>query len=96
MSRKSDRKRVRKELVATYELFNINRTKLENLLHRVFSTAKLDIEVKNRFGKPSVPREWFLVPFHAIDTAVDRLKDRSLVNYVYDPDIAQLKLRKAN
>ena len=81
------------EVVATYELFNINRTKLENLLHRVFAAAQLDIEIKDRFGKPSVPREWFLVPFSAIEDAVERLKDGSLTKYVYDPEIAELKLR---
>ncbi|MBI78214.1 MAG: hypothetical protein CMM53_10625 [Rhodospirillaceae bacterium] len=84
------------EVVATYELFNINRTKLETLLHRVFAAAQLDIEIEDRFGKPIKPREWFLVPFNAIETAVDRLKDRSLVNYVYEPEIAQLKLRKTD
>ena len=50
------------EIVATYELFNINRTKLENLIHRIFDPARLDIEIKDRFGNPVVPREWFLVP----------------------------------
>ena len=38
------------EVVATYELFNINRTKLENLIHRIFDAARLDIEIKDRFG----------------------------------------------
>ena len=50
------------EIVATYELYNINRTKLENLIHRVFDPARLDIEIKDRFGNPVIPREWFLVP----------------------------------
>jgi len=36
------------EIVATYELFNINRTKLENILHKFFNPAKLDIEIKDR------------------------------------------------
>jgi hypothetical protein len=84
------------EVVATYELFNINRTKLENLLHRVFAAAQLDIEIKDRFGKPSVPREWFLVPLEAVNDAVERLKDGSLTRYVYDPEIAELKLRQTN
>jgi hypothetical protein len=47
------------EVVATYELYNINRTKLENLIHRVFGSARLDIEIKDRFGQPVVPHEWF-------------------------------------
>ena len=31
------------EVVATYKLQNINRTKLENLLHRFFSAARSSI-----------------------------------------------------
>ncbi len=50
------------EIVATYELFNISRVKLENLLHRFFENAKLDIEIADRFGNPVSPKEWFLVP----------------------------------
>ncbi|WP_323034146.1 GIY-YIG nuclease family protein, partial [Pararhodobacter sp.] len=55
------------EIVATYELYNINRTRLENLIHKVFGSARLDIKVEDRFGQPVVPREWFLVPLFVID-----------------------------
>ena len=83
------------EVVATYELYNINRTKLENLIHRIFDPARLDIEIKDRFGNPVVPREWFLVPFSVIDDAVERIKDGSIKSYVYDPKQAHLVERKA-
>ncbi|MGY4428967.1 hypothetical protein ACVWWO_001444 [Bradyrhizobium sp. F1.13.1] len=63
------------EIVATYKLSNINRTKLENLIHRVFEPARLDVLIKDRFGHPVVPREWFLVPVFVIDEAVERIKD---------------------
>lgn len=78
------------EIVATYELFNINRTKLENLIHRVFGAARLDMEIKDRFGKPVVPREWFLVPLFVIDEAVERIRDGSISRYLYRPDQAAL------
>ncbi|GGY57432.1 GIY-YIG nuclease family protein [Parvularcula lutaonensis] len=83
------------EVVATYELYNINRTKLENLIHRIFDPARLDIEIKDRFGNPVVPREWFLVPFNVVDEAVERIKDGSIKGYVYDPQQARLVERKA-
>ena len=73
------------EVVATYELYNINRVKLENVIHRVFSSAQLDIEIMDRFGKPVRPREWFLVPLFVINEAVDKIRDGSIVNYTYDP-----------
>lgn len=72
------------EVVATYELSNINRTKLENLLHRFFEPAKLNIEIKDRFGNPIIPREWFLVPLFVIDEVIDRVKDGTVVNCTYD------------
>ena len=78
------------EIVATYELYNINRTKLENLIHRVFGPARMDIEIKDRFGNPVVPREWFLVPLFVIDEAVEKIRDGSITSYVYDPKAAAL------
>lgn len=78
------------EIVATYELFNINRTRLENLIHRVFEPAKLDIQIADRFGNPIVPREWFLVPIFVIDEAVGRIKDGTITEYRYDPKSAAL------
>jgi len=81
------------EVVATYELFNINRTRLETLIHRVFDAARLNIEIKDRFGNPVVPREWFLVPLFAVDEAVEKIKDGTITNYVYDPKTARLRGR---
>lgn len=79
------------EIVATYKLSNINRTKLENLIHRIFDPVRLNIEIKDRFGNPVVPREWFLVPLFVIDEAVRRIKDGSITDYQYDPGSASLK-----
>jgi|TARA_R110000744_G_C19371224_1_gene562645 hypothetical protein len=81
------------EIVATYELYNINRTKLENLIHRIFEPARLEIEIMDRFGRPVVPREWFLVPLFVIEEAVDRIKDGTIRDCVYDPRHARLKRR---
>lgn len=84
------------EVVATYELFNINRSKLENLIHRIFEPARFDVEIRDRFGRPVVPREWFMVPLFVIDEAVKRIRDRSIVNFVYDPRSATLVSRPTN
>jgi len=81
------------EIVATYELYNINRTKLENLIHRIFEPARLEIEIMDRFGRPAVPREWFLVPIFVIKEAVERIKDGTISGYRYDPDSAALLRR---
>lgn len=78
------------EIVATYKLHNLNRIKLENLFHRLFAAAQLDVTLSDRFGFPVKPREWFLVPLSVIDEAVQRIRDGSISDVVYDPKTAQL------
>lgn len=78
------------EVIAEYQLFNINRTKLERLIHKVFGAAQLDLSVPDRFGNLVQPQEWFLVPLAAIDEAVERIRDGSITNYRYDPSEARL------
>jgi hypothetical protein len=78
------------EVVASYELYNINRIKLENLIHRVFDPAQLDIEIRDRFGKLVRPREWFLVPLFVVSEVVELIKDGTITQYVYDPTAARL------
>jgi Meiotically up-regulated gene 113 len=78
------------DIVATYELYNINRTKLENLIHRIFGPARLHIEIPDRFGHPVVPREWFLVPLFVVDQVIERIKDGTITGYVYDPKTVSL------
>lgn len=72
------------EIVATYHLYNINRTKLEKLLHNFFADAKLNIEVIDRFGHPVIPQEWFLVPLFIIDQVVEKITDGTIGDYYYD------------
>lgn len=76
------------EVVATYEVYDINPTKLENLIHRVFKNAKLEIEIKDRMGRPIKPREWFLAPFFIIQEAVQHIIDGSISDKIYDPNKA--------
>ena len=78
------------EIVATYELFNINRKKLEALIHKFFNNARLDIQIEDRFGNPVVPREWFLVPLFVIDEVVEKIKDGTIGEFKYDSSSASL------
>lgn len=78
------------EVVATYKLHNLNRTRLENIFHRVFGAAQLDLTIEDRFGNPVKPREWFLVPLHVIDEVVERIRDGSITDVSYDPTKARL------
>ena len=78
------------EVVATYKLYNINRIRLEGLIHRVFDRARLEVEVKDRFGHPVIPNEWFLTPLFIIEEVVNRIRDGSITQFAYDPATASL------
>jgi hypothetical protein len=72
------------EIVATYQLSNINRMKFEKLIHKFFESVRLDIEIIDRFGKPIIPREWFLVPLFIIDEVVEKIKEGTIINFRYN------------
>ena len=78
------------EIIATYKLAGINRTKLERLFHRLFAATQIDLTIEDRFGHPVRPREWFLVPLPVIDEVVQRIVDGTIVDMVYDPQTACL------
>lgn len=46
-------------IVTSFTLYNVNRTKLEGLLHRFFDPVGADVAITDRFGRDVRPREWF-------------------------------------
>ena len=77
------------EIVDEYKLFNINRVKLERLLRRIFHDARLIITIKDRFGKPVEPKEWFMVTREAVAKAVELIQAGEIKDYQYDHKAAK-------
>ncbi len=80
------------KVVTTYNFVDINRVKVEKLIHKFFEPAWLKVNLADRFGKVINPREWFLVPLPVIDEAVELLQKGSIVNYRYEPEEAKIVL----
>jgi hypothetical protein len=78
------------EMVGEVKLSNINRVKLEALLHRFFAEARLDLVLKDRFGEEIVPREWFVVPLPIIEEALEKLIDGTIAKCHYDAKTAKI------
>lgn len=78
------------EVVATYKVYGVNCQKLESLIHKVFAAAQINLSIPDRFGHMVKPREWFLVPLAVIDEAVQRIRDRSIIDYRYNPQDGRL------
>lgn len=41
-----------------------------------------------------MPREWFLVPLFVINTAIEKIRDGTITDYIYDPATARLVQQK--
>ncbi len=55
-----------------------------------FAVDQYGVDIENGFGKSVQPQEWFLVPLHVIDEAVQRIRDGSIANVSYDRRMARL------
>ncbi len=78
------------EIVATFKLANINQKELEALLQKFFSSARLDLALKDRFGATVKPREWFLVPLEVIEEVIEKIKEGNIDQFRYDLETASL------
>ncbi|MBY6006658.1 GIY-YIG nuclease family protein [Salipiger bermudensis] len=73
------------EIVATFDLKNLARAKVENLLHRFFADARPgELFVLDRFGKKVFPKEWFFVLPEHVARAAKLIEQGQLHLYRYD------------
>jgi len=79
--------------VSSYACYNRNADKLEQLLHRFFAEACLNVDVEIIRGKRITPREWFVVPVEEIERAIELILNEQIVNYKYDREIEKIILK---
>lgn len=77
-------------IVETYQIYNLNAKKFEQLIHRLFASACLDIEFDTKDNLRVNPREWFIVPRNVIEEAIELIMNGEIVNYRFDARIQQL------
>lgn len=78
------------EIVAKFKLANINRKRLEAILHKFFASARLDLELQDRFDATVQPREWFMVPLEVIEEGIEKIQEGTIERFRYDRDKARI------
>lgn len=78
------------EVVATYRVYNVRASALENLLHRVFAEVRLNLTQIDRNGRGYDPSEWFVVPRNVIDQAITLIMSGEIIDYLYDSTMQRL------
>lgn len=74
------------ELISSFKCVNVNTQKFENLIHRFFKPAQLQIDIYDGKNNRITPREWFVVPYEIIDRAIGLIISGDIVSYYYDVD----------
>ena len=78
------------KIMATFDTFDMNTQKFEDLLHKFFDTCRVNIDVYDNNGTKHTVREWFQAPYNQIVKAIDLLESGEIVNYKYDRDLKQI------
>jgi len=80
-------------LVSAFECYNMNPQKFEQLLHKFFGRACLNIDIFDKNGDRHTPREWFVAPLNIIEQAIESILTGDILNYRYDNDTEQIVSR---
>ncbi|MFZ2193548.1 MAG: GIY-YIG nuclease family protein [Candidatus Moraniibacteriota bacterium] len=80
-------------IVSTYECYNFNPQKLEQLLHNFFGSACLNVDIFDQKNQRHIPREWFIAPLPIIEKAIELIINGGIVNYKYDIEKELIVLR---
>jgi len=81
------------KIVMTFECYNFNPQKLEQLLHSFFGSSCINIDIFDANNKRYAPREWFIAPLDVIEEAIKLIIDGGIVNYKYDSEQEKIILK---
>lgn len=73
-------------IVSVYECYNMNPHKLEQLLHRFFGEACLNIDIYDHQGQRHMPREWFIAPLDIIEKSIEMILTGDVLDNRYDSE----------
>ena len=79
------------EVALEAELHNVRPSAMEKLLHTFFQAARADVEIKDRFGTPVQPREWFHLTLDSIEKAIGLIRDETLHQHHYNIKTARIE-----
>jgi hypothetical protein len=71
------------KIIMSFECYNFNPQKLEQLLHNFFGSSCLNIDIFDANNKRYTPREWFIAPLDVIEKTVKLIINGGVINYKY-------------
>lgn len=81
------------DIVATYNCYSLSVKAFENLIHRFFAEACLNVDLFDKNETRYTPREWFSVPLTLINEVINLIINGNIVNYRYDHKNERISLK---
>ena len=72
------------KLVSSYQTFNSNPQKFEDVIHQFFSERCLDIKIADKDGNYKKPKEWYIAPIKVIEQVIELIEKREIQKYKFD------------
>jgi len=76
--------------IASWQCFNMNPQKFEQLIHVFFGQVCLNVDVYDAEGNRHIPKEWFIVPLPIIEQAINLIISGEIVRYRYDTKLQKI------
>lgn len=70
--------------IASWQCFNMNPQKFEQLIHNFFGRVCLNVDVFDEKGERHIPKEWFVVPLPVIKQVIEMIITGEIIKYRYD------------
>lgn len=74
------------QIIETFQCYNVNPNKLEQLLHKFFWKSCLNIEIIDQKWNRYIPRERFIAPVYVIAEVIELIINWEIVKYRYDEE----------
>ncbi len=81
------------QIISTAQIVNMNSHMFETLVHQVFQAVNFQIKVYDDNGIEHEPSEWYVAPLEIIELVIQKIADRSIINYTYNAEMQCLEKR---
>ncbi len=80
------------EIISTYKCYNFDPFKFEQIIHSLFISRRLNIQITDKNNQVKKPKEWYQVPLSTIDKAINLILTNQIKYYKFDINTQSLIL----
>ena len=84
------------KVLKTFSCYNFDARNLEDVLHTILASHRLNVELKDKTGKKYHPREWFTVNVNTASQIIEHIFANDINEYYIDEIQGKLRRKQSN